>query len=122
LNAFAQRLLASIPEGEPDGPLFPGVRPEAVSVAFHDTCKLLGIHDRRLHDLRHSFATWLRQDGVELDVIAAQLGHRDLRMTQRYAKVAAAQVRQAVNGLDAVLSGSLSHKLVTDGSRPDGVD
>ena len=66
-------------------------------------CELLEISDIHLHDLRHTFATWLRQRGVELDVIAAQFGHRDLRMTKRYARIAAAQVSQAVSGLDSVL-------------------
>jgi hypothetical protein len=66
-------------------------------------CEVLGIVDIRLHDPRHTFGTWLRQQGVELDVIASQLGHRDLRMTKRYARIASAQVRQAVNGLDSVL-------------------
>ena len=37
-------------------------------------------------------------------MIASQLGHRDLRMTKRYARIAASQVRQAVAGLDAMLS------------------
>ena len=37
-------------------------------------------------------------------MIASQLGHRDLRMTKRYARIASAQVRQAVNGLDPLLS------------------
>jgi Phage integrase family len=69
---------------------------------------------------RHTFATWLRQNGIELDVIASQLGHRDLRMTKRYARIASAQVRQAVNGLDSVLGASseaqtvsVSHPFVT---------
>lgn len=124
LNTFAQKALASIPEGGPDDLLFPGITPEAVSMAFHRTCKLLGFSDIRLHDLRHTFATWLRQRGTELDVIAAQLGHRDLRMTKRYARIASVQVSQAVNGLDAVLGSlpegeetadteALSHVLVT---------
>jgi integrase len=103
LNAFAQTVLASIPQGGPDDLLFPGVTPEAVSMAFHRVCEILSISDIRLHDLRHTFATWLRQQGVELDVIASQLGHRDLRMTKRYARIAAAQVKQAVRGLDSVL-------------------
>jgi len=103
LNVFAQKVLASIPQGEPDDVLFPGVTPEAVSMAFHRVCEVLKISDIRLHDLRHTFATWLRQRGVELDVIAAQLGHRDLRMTKRYARIAADQVRQAVTRLDVVL-------------------
>jgi integrase len=103
LNVFAQKVLASIPQGDPDDLLFPDVTPEAVSMAFHRVCEVLKISDIRLHDLRHTFATWLRQRGVELDVIASQLGHRDLRMTKRYARVASAQVRDAVSGLDSML-------------------
>jgi site-specific recombinase XerC len=52
---------------------------------------------------KHTFGTWLRQQGVELDVIASQLGHHDLGMTKRYARIASDQVRQAVNGLDSML-------------------
>jgi integrase len=103
LNGFAGKVLASIPQGQPDDLLFPDVTPEAVSMAFHRVCALLNISDMRLHDLRHTFATWLRQSGTELDVIASQLGHRDLRMTKRYARIAASQVHQAVAGLDALL-------------------
>ncbi len=113
-------MLASIPQGEPEDRLFPQVTPEAVSIAFHRVCEELRIVDIRLHDLRHTFATWLRQGGTELDVIASQLGHRDLRMTKRYARIASAQVRQAVNGLDSILAGAqgaetsdVSHQLVT---------
>jgi hypothetical protein len=47
-----------------------------------------------------------------LDVIASQLGHRDLRMTKRYARIAGAQVRQAVNGLDSVLGAAVSHPFI----------
>jgi integrase len=103
LNSFAQKVLASIPQGGPDDVLFPDVTPEAVSMAFHRVCALLNISDIRLHDLRHTFATWLRQSGTGLDVIASQLGHRDLRMTKRYAKIAATQVQQAVDTLDVLL-------------------
>jgi integrase len=102
-NAFAQRVLASIPKGEPDDRLFPDVTAETVSMAFNRTCKALGIEDTRLHDCRHTFATWLWQRGTELDIIASQLGHRDLRMTKRYARIASAQVRNAVDGLDEIL-------------------
>lgn len=120
LNTFAQKVLDSIPQGEPDDLLFPGITPEAASMAFHRVSKLLGFADVRLHDLRHTFATWLRQGGVELDVIAAQLGHRDLRMTKRYARIASSQVSEAVKGLDSVLpvapegeSGINRHQIVT---------
>jgi integrase len=120
LNAFAQQVVATIPQGEPEERLFPGLTPEAVSMAFHRVCGMLGITDIRLHDLRHTFATWLRQRGTELDVIASQLGHRDLRMTKRYARIASAQVKQAVSGLDSMLGAGqeaqnddVSHPFVT---------
>ena len=37
-----------------------------------------------LHTLRHSLATHLLQAGMELEQIAAVLGHRSLESTQRY--------------------------------------
>ncbi len=120
LNAFAQKVLASIPQGGPEDRLFPDVTPESVSMAFHRVCEIFSLSDIRLHDLRHTFATWLRQRGVELDVIASQLGHRDLRMTKRYARIASAQVKDAVAGLDSMLpaipeaqTGIVRHRLVT---------
>ena len=48
------------------------------------------------------------------------LGHRDLRMTRRYAQVASIQIETAVNGLDSMLGAAqegekalVSHLLVT---------
>jgi integrase len=86
-------------------------------MAFRRVCALLAIVDIRLHDLWHTFATWLRQRGTELDVIAIQLGHRGLRMTKRYARIAGAQVRQAVNGLDSMLGASQEAEM-SDVSHP----
>lgn len=36
-----------------------------------------------LHDLRRTFATWLVKSGASLTVVAAAMGHKDLRTTQR---------------------------------------
>jgi integrase len=64
--------------------------------------QLLKISDIQLHDLRPTLATGLRQRGLDLDIIASQLGHRDLGMTKQYPRVAAAQVKQAVGLLDSL--------------------
>lgn len=38
-----------------------------------------------LHDLRHTYASWLIQDGVPLTRVCELLGHASIQMTERYA-------------------------------------
>ncbi len=55
----------------------------------------------RWHDLRHSFATRLAQSGkVDIYAISKLLGHKDIRMTQRYAHHCPESVRFGVDILD----------------------
>jgi len=56
-----------------------------LSVEIGRAVKRAGLENFRLHDLRHSFATTLREQGCGIDLIAKLLGHNDLRMTARYA-------------------------------------
>lgn len=59
-----------------------------------------GVTNFRFHDLRHSFARYLRQRGVDLHTIATLVGHKDLRMTKRYAHLNVESLRNAVAQLD----------------------
>jgi integrase len=56
---------------------------------WYPALQAAGLTRARQHDLRHTFASWLRQRGVSLDDIGEVLGHADSRMSQRYAHVAA---------------------------------
>ncbi|MCD7100479.1 tyrosine-type recombinase/integrase [Pseudoclavibacter sp. 13-3] len=44
-----------------------------------------------LHDLRHTYASWLIQDGVRLEQISALLGHASWKTTQIYAHLVPGQ-------------------------------
>jgi integrase len=56
-----------------------------------------GIADFRWHDLRHTFATWLRQEGAPLEVVQRALGHKHITTTMRYAHVADRELQEALH-------------------------
>jgi integrase len=66
-----------------------------------------GLPGLRLHDLRHSFASFLVNGGVSLYVVQQLLGHLNYRTTQRYAHVLPEALTKAVASLDAHLLGEL---------------
>ncbi|MEV6445587.1 site-specific integrase [Amycolatopsis sp. NPDC051716] len=61
---------------------------------------LAGIEGRvRPHDMRHTYASWLIQEGVPLTEIARVMGHSDTEVTRRYAHLSDAgfdTVREAL--------------------------
>lgn len=59
---------------------------------WYPALEAAGLTRARQHDLRHTFASWLRQKGVSLDDIGEVLGHADVRTVQRYAHVGAAHL------------------------------
>lgn len=60
---------------------------QRVEGSFATILKLAGIQDFRFHDLRHTFASWYMMNGGDLYELAKILGHSNLKMTERYAKL-----------------------------------
>ena len=56
-----------------------------------------GIRQFRFHDLRHSCASALAQNGATLLEIAEVLGHRQLQVTKRYAHLCTGHKAKLIN-------------------------
>jgi integrase len=102
LNDTVLQTLRSLPSWqERKGPIFRNQRrPEEPVLSndhwFKPALKAAGIRDFRWHDIRHTFASWLVQDGVPLDRLSKLLGHKSLTMTMRYAHLAPNQLHEDV--------------------------
>jgi len=56
-----------------------------VEAAFRRACAEARIENFRFHDLRHTCASYLAQQGASLLEIADTLGHKQMQMVKRYA-------------------------------------
>lgn len=56
------------------------------------------------HTLRHTFASWLAMDGVDINTISELMGHATLEMTKRYMHLAPNKFDSAVTCLENPLS------------------
>jgi integrase len=80
---------------------------DRISVTFARTVEELklneGIDDPRLqicfHSCRHSYASWLIDEGADLYTVQKLLGHKTNVMTQRYAHLSESRLKDAANAL-----------------------
>lgn len=105
LNALACRVLDALPRATDR--VFPETSPERVSLAFLRACRRARISGFRLHDLRHTCASWMAMRGFAINVIATQLGH-DVKQSARYAHLSDTFLQGAVRSLDGVFSPELA--------------
>jgi Phage integrase family len=69
-----------------------------------DSCLEGFVIFRIFHDLRHSFASFLVNEGVSLYVVQALLGHANARTTQRYAHLASDTLTDATEIVDGIVT------------------
>ena len=110
LNQLSHLVIAYLePEKhKPSEKLFPEWTPAQVTVAFIRACEKAGIEDFSIHDLRHTYASQLRMNGADLHTVGQLLGHKDLRMTARYAHLHAEFLGAAAGKLDEVFTDPLT--------------
>lgn len=91
------------------GWLFPGRDPiEALTArqlnrAIHEAATLAHIDKRvSMHTLRHSFATHLLEQKVDIRVIQVMLGHKKLETTSKYVQVATDILREVLSPLETL--------------------
>ena len=101
LSDVALELLAAIPSAASSPYIFPNPRTGKPYVSiFHAWDRVrkdAGLPELRIHDLRHSFASMLVNEGRSLYVVQKLLGHAHIRTTERYAHLSNEALSAAVN-------------------------
>jgi integrase/recombinase XerD len=104
----------------PHGWLFPGrgctdpISTRQINRAIHEAAEAAGIRKRvSPHTLRHSFATHLLEQDVDIRVIQVLLGHSKLDTTALYARVATKTIRSVTSPLERLA-------LLMQGEHPSG--
>lgn len=82
-------------------------------------CTAAGLSGVSMHDLRHTYASWLLQDGVSLEVVAKLLGHKNASVSERYGHLGSARWDDVRGVLEKARSGeNPSHDPGPDGAPP----
>jgi integrase len=117
LNVAAVDVLRSVSRLPGNPYVFPSTvtgRPSAsLHFPWHRIRTKAGLPGVRLHDLRHSFASALVNDGWDLYTVQRLLGHANAKATQRYAHLSRKTLAEAVEAMgilvSPILEGASSH-------------
>jgi len=108
-------MFSAMNRGKPEEFVFKnrkGGKVERLSNCFQRSVKHLGLNagvtDSRqkvvFHTLRHTFASWLVENGTDLYIVQKLMGHASFAMVQRYSHLGESTLQAAVKRLDNVIS------------------
>ena len=100
-------ILEAVPRIAGSAYVFPNPDTKKPFVTVHNTWdrvrKAAGLADVRLHDLRHSFASILINNGRSLYEVQHLLGHTQIKTTERYAHLQQDTLLRAANVVQGVI-------------------
>jgi len=98
MNETLVNLLCSLRKGADVSPVFSSVH----RTAFENALEEAKIDDASFHTLRHTFASHLAMEGVDLFTLSKLLGHSDIKMTMRYAHLGPNHMAKAMQVMDTI--------------------
>ena len=115
LNAPALAVLASLPRLQGNPFVIVGSKPGASLSDLNRPWDTVRRHARlgkfRLHDLRHTFASFGASSNLGLPIIGKLLGHSQSATTARYAHLADDPLRRAAEQIGGALSAALDGRV-----------
>jgi integrase len=112
LSAAAQAVLASLPRIESNPYIIAGAKDGApradLKKPWAAVTRAAGLEGVRLHDLRHSFASFGAGASLGLPIIGKLLGHSQPATTARYAHLDADPMRRAVESIGATIQAAMT--------------
>jgi integrase len=111
LSAAAQAVLASLPRIEGNPYIIAGARDSAPRADLKGPWERVRhaarLEDLRIHDLRHSFASFGAGASLGLPIIGKLLGHSQAATTHRYAHLDADPLRRAADTIGATIAAAM---------------
>ena len=115
LPAAAVSVLAALPRVPGNPWVIPGAKPGGHLSNLNDHWLRIraraGLHDVRIHDLRHSFASRALALGESLPTIGRLLGHGQVATTARYAHLARDAVKASASRVADSIAGDIRTRL-----------
>jgi len=107
MTATVRELLSSLYKGESQETLVfrnkKGTSWYASTDPFDRALRLAEIKDFHFHDLRHTAASYLVMQGVDIRTVQEIIGHKDITMTMRYSHLSEEHKSKAIKQLDVAI-------------------
>jgi integrase len=120
LSAAAEAVLASVKRVEGNPFVFPGAKegkPRAdLNKPWRAVRKTAGLDGVRVHDLRHSFASFGAGKSLGLHIVGKLLGHTQAATTARYAHLDADPMHRAAESIGATIAAAMNGKPKGEGA------